>query len=83
MTVAPIAIAAISSMPPRISQRIGPPRKADAILNEVVPIEAIERRSLPRNELPEAEFSYLRPMTCYRAEMELTLASLVNERLAR
>ena len=43
MTVAPMAMAAISSMPPRISQRIGPPRKADAILNGMVPVEAIER----------------------------------------
>ena len=42
MSVAPIAIAAISSMPPRISQRIGPPRKAGAILNEAVSIESME-----------------------------------------
>ena len=43
MTVAPIAIAAISSVPPRISQRIGPPRNTDVILNQAVPIETIER----------------------------------------
>jgi hypothetical protein len=49
MTVAPMAMATIRSVPPRISQRIGPPREAEAILNDVV----------PRNELPEAEFSQL------------------------
>jgi hypothetical protein len=43
MMVAPIAMAAISSVPPRISQRIGPPRKTEAILNELVPNEAMER----------------------------------------
>jgi len=42
-------------VPPRISQRIGPPRKVDAILNEVVPVEAIERDRC-QNDLPEAKF---------------------------
>ena len=43
MMVAPMAMAAIRSVPPRINQRIGPPRKADASLKEVVPVEAMER----------------------------------------
>ena len=43
MTVAPMAMAAISSVPPTINQRIGPPRKTDAILKDVVPVEAIGR----------------------------------------
>ena len=40
-------------------------------------------RSLPRIELPEAEFPLLPgPRLRYRAEMELTLGSLVNEALS-
>jgi len=38
-----MAMAAIRSVPPRINQRIGPPRKVDAILNELIPVEAMER----------------------------------------
>ncbi len=57
MMVAPMAMVAIRSVPPKINQRIGPPRKADAILKELVPVEAIERDRCRENELPEAEFS--------------------------
>ena len=82
MTVAPIAMAAIRSTPPRISQRIGPPRKADVMLNEVVPVEAIERDRCREMNFRKRSSRNSRPTLRYRAEMELTLGSLVNEALA-
>src|SRR6478672_2892000 len=82
MRVAPMAMAAISSVPPTISQRIGPPRKADAILEGTVLVEAIERNRRREVNFRTRSSPTPGPRLRYRVEMELTLASLVNETLS-
>ena len=82
MMVVPMAMAAISSAPPsdQPADRAAAEERM-AILKDVVPVEAIERDRYREVNFRKRSFHNPRVPTSIPRQMELTLASLVNEAL--